>query len=452
MKIESKEKLLDNSVVSLQVKVPQEEVKEEYDSLVTDYCKKVSIKGFRRGKVPPEVLIRKLGDSLMGETTQKLIEKGLEEAFEVVEHKPLPYTVPSLKDGAELELDLEKPFSFEVTYDTFPDVELGDYKEIEVREPVVSIGKEDMDRELAAIQEQNSVVIDKADGKVERDDTVTIDYVELDDAGREQEGTRREGFTFTVGSGYNLYKIDDDIVGMARDEEKVLEKEYPEDFEQSDLAGRKVKLEVRVTAVKEKKLPAIDDELAQDVSEKYSGLKDLKDDISKRLEESADQRVRQVKIQSIFDKIVEGSKIPVPESMVQQELAVRWQNFVRQFRMDESFVLRALESQGRTKDEVIQGWRPAVEKAIKVQLAENRIAEAEGIEVSDEELDRHIEEEAAKEGREPEELKEELAQNNVLGLLRDNLVSRKTRDLLLESAVVKKGEKVGFLDFMQGKD
>ncbi len=120
--------------------------------------------------------------------------------------------------------------------------------------------------------------------------------------------------------------------------------------------------------------------------------------------------------------------------------------------MDESFVLRALESQGRTREEMIQEWRPAVEKAIKVQLAENRIAEAEGIEVSDEELDGHIAEEAAKEGREPKELKEELVQNNVLGLLRDNLVSRKTRDLLLENAVVKKGEKVGFLDFMQGKD
>jgi trigger factor len=452
MRVSSKEELLENSKVHLKVTVPKKEVKAEYDSLVVQFCSKVALKGFRRGKVPAEVMIRKFGDSIKSETTQNLIEKSLKEVFEKVEHKPLPYSLPSLAEGSKLEFDLDRPFSFEVTYDTYPRIELCEYRGLEIEEPIVTIGKEDIDRELSVIQEQNSIVMDKENATVDRGDTVTIDYVELNEESNEIEGTKREGFTFSVGSGYNLYKIDDDIVGMTKDEQKELQKEYPKDFEYSDLAGRTVKLRLKVTGVKEKKLPEIDDELAQDVSEKYKTLKDLRDDILKRLKEASQSRVREVKIKRLFEKIVANSKIPLPVSMVEQELNLRWNNFLRQFRSNENLVLQLLEKEGKTKDDLLEEWRPAVEQGLKTRLAEVRITEAENIEASDKEVDKRIAEEAERQGKDPEELREEYQKNSVLDLIKDGIQIRKLHDLLLESATVKKGEKVKFLDFMQGKD
>ena len=451
MKVSSKEELLENSKVQVKVTIPKKEVKAEYDSLIGEYCRKVAIKGFRRGKVPAEVLIRKFGDSLVSETTQNLIEKGLKEVFEKVENKPLPYSVPTLSEGSKLELNLEKVFSFEVTYDTFPHIDIGEYKGLEIREPSVSISNEDIERELKAIQEQNSIVTDKLDGNVETGDTVTMDYVEMDEASKEVEATKREGFTFSVGSGYNLYKVDDDVVGMTKDEEKDLEKVYPEDFEYSELAGRTVKLRVKITSVKEKKLPDIDDELAQDVSEKYSTLKDLKDDISKRLEEASKNRVREVKMQSLFEKIVETSKIPLPASMIDQELNLRWNNFIRQFRSNETLVRQLLEKEGKTREDLLAEWRPGIEESLKTRLAESHLTEVENLEVSDEEVDKRIADEAESQGKDVKEVREEYEKNNYLELIRDGIKVRKLHDLLLESSTVKKGEKVKFLDFMEGK-
>ena len=451
MKVSSKEELLENSKVQVKVTIPKKEVKAEYDSLIGEYCRKVAIKGFRRGKVPAEVLIRKFGDSLVSETTQNLIEKGLKEVFEKVENKPLPYSVPTLSEGSKLELNLEKVFSFEVTYDTFPHIDIGEYKGLEIREPSVSISNEDIERELKAIQEQNSIVTDKLDGNVETGDTVTMDYVEMDEASKEVEATKREGFTFSVGSGYNLYKVDDDVVGMTKDEEKDLEKVYPEDFEYSELAGRTVKLRVKITSVKEKKLPDIDDELAQDVSEKYSTLKDLKDDISKRLEEASKNRVREVKMQSLFEKIVETSKIPLPASMIDQELNLRWNNFIRQFRSNETLVRQLLEKEGKTREDLLAEWRPGIEESLKTRLAESHLTEVENLEVSDEEVDKRIADEAESQGKDVKEVREEYEKNNYLELIRDDIKVRKLHDLLLESSTVKKGEKVKFLDFMEGK-
>ena len=123
--------------------------------------------------------------------------------------------------------------------------------------------EEDINRELETVQRQNALIIDKKDGIVDKGNTITVNFVELDDSGAEKEQTKREGFTFEVGTGYNLYRIDEDVVGMSKDETKTIEKEYPEDYEYSELAGKSVTVHVEVTAVKESMLPEIDDELAQ---------------------------------------------------------------------------------------------------------------------------------------------------------------------------------------------
>jgi trigger factor len=441
--------LLDNASVRLKITVPEADVRREYDDLVSEYCKKVQIKGFRKGRVPPDVLVRKFGDSIKAETAEKLIQRTLEEALPEVEHKPLPYVRPSLED--EIDLQIGEPFVFQVTYDTFPQVELGAYKELAVEEPQVQIADEDLQRELEQIQKQNGIVVDKAEGAaVASGDTITIDYVEVDEKGEEQEQTKREGFTFTVGSGYNLHKIDDDVVGMTRDEERVLEKEYPEDFEVEDLRGRKLRLKVKVSSIKETQLPDIDDDLAQDVSDEYETLDDLKKAIRQRLEEALSSQLRENKIGQIMEQVVAESKIVYPQAMVERDLQLRWSDFVRRVGGNEELVLGMLRQQQRTPEDLVEEWRPAVETSIKRRVAIQEIAEAEKVVVDDGELEETLGRIAEQQNRDVEEIRGEYRSNGMLEVLRQDRRVDKAYDLLLESAKTRKGKKVGFLDFMQG--
>lgn len=194
-------------------------------------------------------------------------------------------------------------------YDTWPVVELGPYTGLEIDQPQWEITDEDIGRELKGIQEQNALFTDKESGDLEKGNIANVDYGELE-AGAEKPGTKREAFVFEVGTGYNVYKIDDDIIGMKKGETKLVTKVYPEDFETSALAGKSVTLRVTLNSIKEKKLPEINDELAQDISEKFKTLEELKADIRTKLEHAVKQNVRSRTITRLLDSIVETSRSP----------------------------------------------------------------------------------------------------------------------------------------------
>jgi len=441
--------LLDNSSVRLRITLGEEDVQKEYDAVVREYCDKVALPGFRRGHVPADVMIRKFGDSLKAEAAQALIEKSLEEALPEVEHKPLPYARPELKE--ETKLELGKPFAFEVTYDTYPKVEIGAYRELQIEEPQVEVGDEDIGRELQGIQRQNGIVVDKPEGsKVDKDDTVTIDYVEMREDGNEESKTRREGFTFLVGSGYNLYGVDDDVLGMAKGEERTLDKQYAADHQHGDLAGRMVRLKVKVTALKQTQLPEINDELAQDVSDRFQSLEDLKKDIRSRLHQAANERLRGIKVDQLMRQIVAGSKITFPASMVERDLDLRWREFVRRMGGNEDIVLALLRREGRAVEDLLAEWRPSVEESIRRRVAIQEIADREKIEVADNELDEELRRIAEGQNRQLEEVKREYERNGLLPVLREERRLARAYDMLIASAKLKTGKKIGFLDLVQG--
>lgn len=438
---------LDNAAVKLTVTVGQEQVKSEYDELLKSYSKTAQIKGFRRGHVPPNVLERKFGDSMKFEASQKVLEESLKEVFDEIEEKPLPYSQPSL-DG-EIDFDLDKDFTYSVKYDVYPEIKLGEYKGLEIELPQVSVTKEDEERELKALQEQNAIVMEKDEGVVEAGDVVTVDYWEVDEEGNEIADTRREDFVFTQGSGYNLYKIDDDVLGMAAGEEKSIEKTFDDDFENEDLAGTKKKLSISVKAIKQRQLPEIDDELAQDISENYETLDDLKKDIRKRLDDTVESRLREQKVNALVEKIVEGSEVPVPESMVAAELQSSWQNFIQQFGGNDEQVLAMLQAQGRTREDVLADWRPGAENRIRGQLVVQKMLELEETEVGDDEIEAELERQAGSGQVTKDQAREYYEKNNMMDYLKRDIRERKLFDALLESSKIKKGKKLSFLDLLQ---
>ncbi len=447
MSTEKQVERLENATVRLTVTIDKDTVNEKYNEVVKHYAKEAQVKGFRKGKVPFEIMERKFGDSLKWEATHQLLDESLRETLEEIEEKPLPYSQPEL-DG-EVELQKDEDFTFSVKYDVYPKIELGEYNGVEVEVDEIEITDEDMERELKNIQEQNAVVQEKSSGAVEQDDIVTIDYWELDENDEPKDDTRREDFVFTVGTGYNLYKLDDDIIGMEAGAEKVVTKEFPDDYEHSELAGQTKKVGVKIKTIKQRELPELDDELAQDVSEKYETLEDLKRDIRKRLEEAAENRMRDEKVQKILDKIVENSELELPGSMLDAELDQFWQEFVQKFQAVPEQIEQMLAAQGMTKDDFKQRWREDAEKRLSRRLVVQKILENEEIEVSDEEFDADIKEKAEASSMDLEQTREYIEQNNMTEYLRREVRERKLYDQLIERATVKPGEKVKFLDAMQ---
>ena len=445
---------LEHSSVKLSVTVPSAESKKEYEAMLKEYSKSVRIDGFRAGHVPASVLERKFGDSLRLDAMGRVLEKAVEEALKDADPKeqPLAYSTPSL-DG-EPEFSVDKDFSFAVKYDVFPTIEVGDWKGIEVKKPVCEIGGEDEARELEDIRQRNAIVAERdAGAKAAKGDIVTVNFREIGADGQSVAGTEREDFTFEIGTGYNVYKIDDEMVGMKRDEEKTIEKSYPADFDYNELAGKTVKLAVKVTKIKEKKLPALDDELAQDVSEKYKTLADLKTDLRAQLEKRLADKLKQLEEKALVEGLLARSKVELPESMVAAELAMRLENLKRQMGIDnEEKLERLLSYSGKTKAALIEEWKPSAEKAITTRLAIEKLVEEGKYECSEADLEAEFARQASEASLSVDEVKAEYEKRGSMDYLRDRIKEDKLMAALLAAATVKKGDKVSFVDLLKDSE
>ncbi|MEX2445218.1 MAG: trigger factor [Alkalispirochaeta sp.] len=442
---------LENSAVKLTVTIPADAVQSKYDELVKKYSKDAQIKGFRKGKVPRNILERKFGEAFRAETLQDLLESGIGEAVEDIDEKPLPYARPTLVDD-DLELDPASALTFSVTYDVFPDVQLGEYKGLEVAEPQVKITKKDEDRDIEELRQQNALVIDKEDGAVAEGDLVTMTYEEVDDNDETIEGTRREDFEFTVGEGHNLYHLDTEVVGMKADEPKVIEKEFPEDFEHEELAGEKKRIRVTITRIRQRDLPDLDDEFAQDISDDFETLNDLRKDVRSKLEKNAENRVRSRKIDQLMTQIVEKSTVEVPATMVDTELEQSWQNLAQQYRVTPEQLDQLLQMQGKTRDEIFEEWRPAAIERIKRTLLVQKMIENEGIEVSEEDAEEEIRNDASQRSADPEQIIEYYKGQGMLAYVQQEVAERRMFDKALEESKTKKGDKIAYVDLLSEND
>lgn len=453
MKVTKEISKLENSAVKLTATIAKEDVVSGYNKNISKYAKNVQLPGFRKGHVPVKVLEQKYGDSLKQEVLADLIDESLNQIFAEEESKdirPLPYTQPRL-DGDKLpEFSTDKDLTFSVVYDVFPSVEVKDFSKIEVKEPQVEIGEKELNEELKAIQERNAVVIDKKEGEpVEKDNIVTIDYKELDDSGTAIPGSEREGFVFTVGTGENIYKIDDEIVGMKKDETKEIFKTYDAKEENKDLAGKTKKISVTVKAIKLRNLPALDDELAQDVSEKYKTLDDLKKDISKGLESAKNRKIAELKSQSLLEQLVEKNPIVLPKSMIQAEMESRWRMMAQQFQTTPEQLEKMISASGQSKENMLTQWTGDAEKMLKSRLIVDALIREKNIAVTPEEVEAEFAKIADESGSTIEEVKEHYKDARAKEYIIDEIKENKLYDELYKQVKVSKGDKVKFADLFK---
>lgn len=446
---------LEHSRIKLSVSIGKDDVKLEYDKILSELGKDIQIPGFRKGKVPKNVIERKFGEALIGEITGHLVEHAMEAVFQEEtfprEDMPLTYSTPEF-EGEPSNVKAGEGYAFTMVYDSFPKITLGQYKGLEVEVPDVRITEDDLNRELEAVRERNSVVLDKEDDdQAVGGDVATVNYSELTAEGEAAKGSEREDFVFTIGSGRNIFKFDDDITGMKKGETKDIEKIYPEDFEDKDLAGKTRKIRVTLTGLKKKILPDLDDELAKDVDEKFETLDDLKKNIREGLEHELHHRLQDIKINKLLEKIMETTPIDIPEAMRRVQLDAQWRNFARQLNMPVDRLKESIAKSEKELEEFEELWRPEAERALHYRLIVETLLNNLNIEVTDEDIKKEIAHEAEHGGESAEKLMEFYKEENMKTYLEDNIKERKLFDILRAENTIKTGDREDYLKIIEEK-
>ena len=382
-------KKLENSSVELTLTLSAATIEEDYSKTIRDYAKKLTIKGFRPGKAPVSLVESKYGDAIREEVTFRLMEKNLTDSYKDMDAKdrPLPYSTPELQnEEALLPFKPNTDITYSVIYDVLPVVTLPEYKGLEIEYQARKITDAEVNEEIERLRQQNAMVIAK-NGPVAEGDIVTLDYAELDAEGNEMQANKRDDFTFTVGSSYNFYKLDKDIIGLKKGDETVIEKTYGDDSGMgTDYLGKTVRIKVAVKEVKVKEVPELDDDFAQDVKDEYKTVDDLLKATRKQLEDAAESDNKAAKLDAVVKAILEKTDVVVPKSMVEAQLESDWQNFISRFGMKEEDVMKIMGAQGGSKEQFLETRRADTLQNIKAQLVIEQIKEDQKFEVSEEEL------------------------------------------------------------------
>lgn len=441
---------LEKSAVKLTVTIGKKDVEETYNSTISKYVKNAQIPGFRKGHVPAKILEQKYGEALKADTLSELIDKSLGEIFdEEKENRPLPYAQPVMETVPEL--DVKKDMTFTVTYDVFPKITVKDFSGVTVKEPQVTVGEAELNEELKAMQERNAMVTDKKDATVAKDDIVTINYSEIGDDGKVIEGSKREDFVFTVGSGENIYKIDDEIIGMKKDETKEITKSYKKDDPDEELAGKTKKISVTVKAVKVRDLPALDDDFAQDVNEKYKTLADLKADLTKNMETAKNRRIREMKNNSLLEQLVEKNPFDIPASMLAAELDGRWNMMAQQFQTSPEQLEKMIVASGQSKEAMLKEWTGDSEKMLKSRIIVDSLIREKNISVTPEEIEEQYKKIADEGGMTVEEVKKHYSDPRAKEYLIDDTKENKLYDIIYKEVKVTKGDKLTFKELFENR-
>ena len=435
-------KELENSQAALTLTLDAASIEEAYSKRIQKYAKELTIPGFRKGKVPASVIERKFGDQIREESTFDTMEEALKEAYASLDKKdmPLVFSTPVLQDEEKLlPFKKDSDITFTVVYDVMPRFELPQYTGLEVDVPSIEITDADIDKEIERYREQNAIVRTK-DGAAASGDVVTIDYAELDADGNDIASSKRDGFTFTLGSGYNFYKLDSDIEGMKAGDEKKVTKTYTEEDNVPGYAGKTVTLRVKLDTLKSRELPAVDDDFAQDIKDEYKTVADLRAGIKEKFEKTASDAITREKEDAIMKKLAGEADFVIPESMIKAELDSRWRNFVRQMGVSEEQVEKFMQMQGSTKEAIQNEWRDDAISTIRTQLIMDKIREKENFEISDEELNAECE----------KQLKNvpDSEKDSYKDMIKDEMQFAKVLPFLLEKNTFKDGEKKSYSEYL----
>lgn len=419
---------LGNSQASLTLTIDAASIEKSYTEKLNEYAKKVEIPGFRKGHTPLSVVERKIGREVREEVTFNLMEESLKETIQTLDakEKPLPYSTPELQDEETLlPFKKDSDVTFTVRYDISPSFELPQYKGLEVEYEDRTVTDEDVDREIEKLRDQNAIVVNKTT-PAEEGDIATVDYKVFEDGCEDMDYSRKD-FSFTLGKTYNLFKLDDDIIGMKTGETKETEKTYgDEDAPLDEYRNKTISFSITLTKLKKRELPEVDDDFAMDVKTEYKTVQELRDGVRKDLDEEAEEARKNAKGAAVIEAIMENVTFTVPETMVNTVLESKWDNLARSFG-GEKILESWMKERGDSKETFLSEMKDDAEQDARRELVLSAIAEKEDFPVTDEEIYEEL-------GGEDKlaDLSEE-QKNSCMEYARENLKFKKVIPFLIEN-------------------
>jgi trigger factor len=409
----------------LELEIPADDVTKAMDRVTKEFAKLANVPGFRKGKAPLTLIRKRFADDIKGEVLQSLVPETLEKA--VNEAKLQPVSQPSVE---KLDFHEGQPVKFTAVFEVLPTFELGDYKDLTLEMPPMEVTDADVDRALVEARERASTFA-PVEGRAVADG----DYAQLKLVGTPTDGSeplQAESVLCHIGAEETMAPFNENLRGANAGDHKTFDVDYPADYPDPKLAGKTYHYDVDLLGVKTKTLPELNDEFAKDVSDATT-LDELKAKIRGNQEHQLEHQVKDMKREKVLAELVKLHEFPVPQVLVEHQMDVRLQRMVRQLAqqgvdpraVNVDWVSLRKRQEERAKDDV------------KAELIVDRIATAENIEVTDEEVQAELEHMASHSGESAEAIRASLTKEGTLDRMKSKLRSDKTLDWLAQNSQVK---------------
>ena len=390
--------------------------------------KKFNIPGFRRGKAPMKIIENYYGPGVFYEDAFDIIFPDIYRAA-LEEHDVKPVDRPEL-DVEQIEKGKELKFTVEVF--VRPDVELGQYTHLGIEKKVEEVTDDDVMADIERARDRAARYVEVTDREAKLDDQANIDYQGLLD-GVPFEGGTAQGHELVLGSGAFIPGFEDQVVGMKIGEEKDINVTFPENYHSKELAGKPVVFKVKLNSLREKEVPELDDEFVKDVSETANTVDEYKKEIREKLEKQAEERADAAFESEIIETVSDNAKIDIPKAMVEEQI----DNMLRD--MELRMMYQGLRMQdflkysGQTMEQLRDTYRQQAEDRVKTQLTLEAITKAEGIEPTDEEIDKELSRFAEQGKKTLEEFKKDMPEGD-LAYFKEVATINKTVKFLKDNA------------------
>jgi trigger factor len=408
----------------LDLEIPAEDVSKATERVAKEIARVARVPGFRIGKAPISLIKRRFADDIKGEVLQKLVPERVEKA--VAEQKLNPISQPQVD---KLDFNDGQPLKFRAVFDVLPDFELGSYKGLEIEMPPMDVTNEDINKALEESRERTAAFTPVEGRAIENGDFAQLKLTGAPEG--DGEPVQADSVLCHVGAEETMEPFNENLRGANIGDHKEFDVEYPADYPDEKLAGKKFHYAADVTGIKVKKLPELNDDFAKDVSEAAT-LDELKAKIRENLEHHRDHRQKDLQRERVIAELVKLHDFPVPESLVESQMDVRLERMVR-----------SLAQQGVDPRAVNLDWsalrgrqQDRAKDDVKAELIIDRIASTEKIDVTDEDVDRELEHLAGHSGESAEAIRARLTKQGALDRMKAKLRSDKTLDWLAQNAKI----------------
>ena len=423
------EKTENNNELKLEFTIEAKKFDEAIIKVFNKSAKYFNIPGFRKGKAPFNIVERMYGDEIFyedafNELVPSIYEKEIEDNKLDVVSKP-EINIVKMKKGEDL--------VFTAIVQTKPEVKLGKYKGVELKKVEYPVTDEDVEHEIAHMQEHNARTITVDDRPVKEKDITVIDFDGYVD-GKAFEGGKAEGHELEIGSNTFIPGFEDQIIGMKIDEERDIKVKFPDEYFSKDLAGKDATFKVKLHEIKKKELPELNDDFAKDTSE-FDTLEELKKSIKDRMEKDNEQRQKYETEDAVIKAVCENVKVDIPSGMIENETEDMLRNVESRLSYQGLKLDQYLKMMGKTAEEVKKEYEPQAIEAIKSRLMLEAVIKAEKIEATEDEITEKVKEMAKNYGKSDD--KEFMENENVRNYIKSGVESEKALEFLVKNAKIK---------------